>query len=247
MKLHVTGIVFLLAATRAASTFAGEPGAAPTPDDAMVSARLAYVERALQREEASTRTWHDGWLGAFSALAVLQVAVGSATTDAAVRGTAIVGGTKSLLAVASILVVPYTPLTASTTLRRLGAGTPSDRRTRLQLAESLLQRSASEERLRRSWVPLVAGALLNLGGATVMWAGYHRGGSGWFGLGSGMAIGQLYYHSQPTGAIGAWAAYARARDQGAPPPSTASLATRAPGPSWSLAPSPGGVVVQGTF
>jgi len=243
----VAGLVLLLSATRAAPTFAAGPDAAPAPDDAAVSARLAYVELALLREEAPTRTWRDGWLGTFSGLSLLQVALGTATTDNAVRGTAIVGGAKSLLAAASILVVPYTPLTASSTLRGLGARTPSERRAKLQLAESLLQRSAVEERFRRSWIPLVAGALLNLGGATVMWAGYRSGGAGWFGLGSGLVVGQLYYQSQPTGAISAWAAYARVRDQGAAPPSTASLAARTPGIRWSIAPSAGGVVVQGTF
>ena len=247
MKLPVAGLALSLATLLAAPALAVEPRAASVPDDIVVSARLAYVERALQLEEAPARTWRDSWLSAFSALSLLQLGIGSATTDTAVRGTAIVGGAKSLLAAASILVVPSTAVTASSTLHGLSARTPLERRAKLQLAESLLHRVAGEERFRRSWIPLVAGALLNLGGAGVLWAGYHRAGSGWFGLGSGLVVGQLYYQTQPTGAITAWAAYSRARDQGAAPPTAASLSARAPGIRWSIAPSAGGVAVQGSF
>ena len=41
---------------------------------------------------------------------------------------------------------------------------------------------------------------------------------GWFGLGSGLAVGQLFYQTQPTGAITAWSAYTRSRDLGKAPP-----------------------------
>ena len=241
MRPQAAGLALLLLAAHPAPASAEEP-----LDDAAVSARLAFVERVLAREESSTLTWRDGWLGAFSGLALLQVALGAGTTDTAVRGTAIVGGTKSLLAAASILVIPSTAVTVSSTLLGASASTPSARRARLTLAESLLSRIAREERFRRSWMPLVAGAFLNLGGATVMWAGYHRAFSGWFGLGSGLVVGQLYYQTQPTGAITAWAAYTKARAEGAAPP-FAVLAPRQPGIRWSLAPGAGGLVLRGSF
>lgn len=241
MRIRVAALLLMLLATHAA------PALAAAPDDAAVVARLAYLESVLAREEGKIHTWRDGWVSAFSAVALLQLGIGGASTDTGVRGAAFVGGTKSLLAAASILVVPATAAKASSTLRTLGARTPEERRARLRAAESLLEKSAAEARFRRSWIPLVAGAFLNLGGATVMWAGYHRAGSGWFGLGSGLVVGQLFYQTQPTGAIAAWADYTRAVDQGKAPPSAASLAAKEPSIRWSLAPSAGGLVVQGTF
>ncbi|MEP7123393.1 MAG: hypothetical protein ABJE95_20875 [Byssovorax sp.] len=239
MRIPVAGLVLALAATHAAPAHAA-------PDDAAIDARLAFVEAVLAREEGKLRTWRESWISTFSALALLQLGLGGATTDPAVRGTALIGGTKTVLAVASILAVPSTAIKASSTLRALGARTPRERRARLAAAERLLEASASEARFRRSWIPLVAGAFLNLGGATVMWAGYHRPGAGWFGLGSGVVVGQLFYQTQPTGAISAWAAYTRALQQGKPLPSV-SLVVKEPAIRWSLAPSAGGLVVQGTF
>jgi len=201
----------------------------------------------LARDGAKLQTWRDSWVSVFSALVVLQVGIGVPTTDVGVRGAALVGGAKSLLATASILVIPATLVTASVRLRELGARTPDERRAKLRVAGSLLEKSACESRFRHSWIPLVAGAFLDLGGATVMWAGYHRPGSGWLGLGSGIVVGQLFYQTQPTGAIVAWDAYTRALDQGKPPPTVASLAAREPAIHWSIAPGAAGILVQGTF
>jgi hypothetical protein len=241
MRIPVAGLVLLLAAIPTSSALAA------SPEDAEIDARLTYLEVVLAREEGKVHTWRESWVSAFSALALLQLGVGSATTDPGVRGSALVGGAKSLLAATSILVVPATAEKASSTLRKLGTSTPDERRARLRAAEQLLEASAGEARFRRSWIPLVAGALLNLGGATVMWAGYHRGGAGWFGLGSGLVVGQLFYQTQPTGAIAAWSAYTNALARGKAPPSAASLGAKEPSIRWSVAPSVAGLLVQGTF
>jgi hypothetical protein len=240
MRIFFAGLVLALVATHAA------PARAAPDDEAAIDARLAFLEAVLAREEGKMHTWRESWISAFSALSLVQLGLGSATTDPAVRGTAFVGGTKSLLAVASILAVPTTAIKASSTLQGLAARTPKERRARLRAAEQILEASAGEARFRRSWIPLVAGAFLNLGGAAVMWVGYHRPGAGWFGLGSGVVVGQLFYQTQPTGAITAWAAYTRALEQGKAPP-LASLVVKEPSIRWSIAPSAGGLVVQGTF
>lgn len=241
MRISAAGLALVLVATHVA------PALAAPPDDADVEARLAYLEVVLNRDESSVHRWRDSWISAFSALALLQIGVGAASTDTGVQGAAIVGGVKSALAAASILASPATAVTVTATLAPLGGRAPSDRRARLHAAEQLLAASASEARFRRSWIPLVAGAFLNLGGAAVMFAGYHRPASGWFGLGSGVVVGQLFYQTQPTGSIAAWAAYSTAVGQGKAPPSVASLAAREPSIRWSVTPSVGGLVVQGLF
>jgi hypothetical protein len=242
MKIRTAALALVLVAAHASPAFA-----APPDEDAAVTARLAFLEAVLARDGAKLGTWRDAWVSTFAALALLQVGVGVPTTDVGVRGAAFVGGIKSLLAAGSILAVPATIVTASARLGALDARTPEERRAKLLVAESLLQKSAAESRFRHSWMPLVAGALLNVGGAAVMWAGYHRPGSGWFGLGSGLVVGQLFYQTQPIGAIAAWDAYSRARDQGKPPPTVASLAAKEPAIRWSVAPGAGGVLLQGSF
>lgn len=242
MRISAFGLALVLVATAAASAHA-----APPSDDTAVEARLAYLEVVLTREESKVRTWRDSWVSAFSALSLLQLGVGAASTETGVRAAAVVGGVKAGLAAASILVVPATAEKASSTLSKLGGRSPAERRARLHAAEQLLETSAQEARFRGSWISLVAGAFLNLGGAAVLWAGYKRPGEGWFGLGSGLVVGQLFYQTQPTGSIAAWAAYSRAVGQGKAPPSVASLAAKEPSIRWSVTPGAGGLVVQGMF
>ena len=241
MKISAAGLALVLATAHVA------PALAAPPDDAAVEARLAYLEVALARDERQIRAWHDTWVSAFSALAVLQIGVGAASTDTGVRGAALVGGVKATLAATSILVSPTTALKNSATLSGFAGHTPADRRARLHAAEQLLEASSAEARFKRSWIPLVAGAFLNLGGAAVMWLGYKRPGPGWFGLGSGLVVGQLFYQTQPTSSIAAWAAYSTAVGQGKAPPSAASLTRKEASIRWAVAPGPGGLVVQGLF
>jgi hypothetical protein len=240
--LAVIAVVGVLFAARPAA--AAEPG----PSDADVSARLAYVERALGREERWARVWSYGWLIGFSGLVVGQSVVAITATDDSVRAAAVSGAIKSALGAGVRLFLPFTPASAAATLRRAPAATPAERRAKLRLAESLLRQSAAEERFNRSWFPLTAGAAVNLAGAYVLWAGYHRYGSGWFGLGAGVAVSQLQYWTQPTGLMGAWGAYLRAFPSSpALPASTPLPALQKPGMSWSLAPSAGGAGVQLSF
>jgi len=132
------------------------------------------------------------------------------------------------------MVLPFTARSAATRLRALGEDTPAARRAKLLEAESLLAASAREERFSRSWVPLGLGLALNLSSTFILWAGFHRPGAGWFGLGAGTAVSQLQFWTQPTGALTAWDAYTRGAWRSPP---------RAPVVRWSVS----GLSVQGSF
>lgn len=211
---------------------------AEDPGGAEIAARLAYVVAALEREEAPARTWSDGWTFAFAGLAVTQGALALTTTDPGVRAATIAGCIKSGIGFAARVALPVTARGAATSLRAMRADLPGARRAKLRAAESLLSQSAQEERFGHSWVPLGLGLALNVSSTFILWAGYHRAGAGWFGLGAATAVSQLQFWTQPTGAITAWEAYTRGAWRAPPRPAAVR---------WSLTPAGKGLAVQGTF
>jgi hypothetical protein len=208
------------------------------PADEAVAARLTYLVGALEQEEPWARTWADGWTAGFAGLAMTQAALAVAATDGGVRAASISGAIKAGVGFAARLVLPFTARSAATRLRAVREDTPDARRAKLRAAEALLAQSAREEGFSRSWVPLGLGVALNLSSTFILWAGFHRAGAGWFGLGAGTTVSQLQFWTQPTGAIGAWDAYTRGAWKALP---------RAPALRWSVTPAAGGLAVQRSF
>jgi hypothetical protein len=211
------------------------PRAARAGEPDETSARLAYVIGALEREEPSARLWSDGWTFGFAGLVATQATLALAASDASVRAATVSGAIKSGIGFTARLVLPFTARSAATRMRALPEDTLAARRAKLLAAEALLARSAGEERFSRSWVPLGLGLALNLSSTFILWAGFHRPGAGWFGLGAGTAVSQLQFWTQPTGAITAWDAYTRGAWR-LPPP-------RPPAVRWSVS----GLSVLGSF
>jgi hypothetical protein len=237
--LRAASVLSLIGLTAAAPARA-DPPPAEAPD-ADVRARLAFIERTLDREESSTRLFRGGWLAFFGGATLAQgalIATASASSDRVVSG---VGAAKAAVAFAFLLASPATVASSATTLRGAPSATPADRAAKLRLAESLLRSASEEERAGRSWFPLVGGALLNLAGAYTVWGATRNSGAGWFGLVSGIAVAQLQFYTRPTAAIRAWETYTRTRDP-------ARLA-RDPAPPvrFSILPSAGGLALQGWF
>jgi len=228
----------LLALARSARA---EPPIA-TADDADVSARLAWIEGVLERDEPRARLWRSGWLGAYGAVTLAEGALLANAQTSSDRINAAINAGKAGIAFTFVLVSPSTGSTASTILRALPEGTPAERRAKLARAEALLSASAKEERDGRGWFPQIGGALLNVGGAWLSWATTHgSSGAGWFGLLSGVAVGEAQILTTPSGAMRAWEAYARR--------GSAARLGPVPAPSMglSIAPSVGGVTLRGWF
>jgi hypothetical protein len=223
-----------------ATTARAEPAPAPAADDdAGVSARLAWLEKVLDREEAATRLWRGSWLGIYGGVSLVNVSLLASSTSAPARVSAAVNLGKAGVAFAFTLVSPATALKTPASLGELGE-TPEGRLARLRRAEALLRRIAKEEREGRSWFPLLGGAALNVGGAWLTWAAYRGSGfAGWFGLLSGFAVGQIQVFTQPTGAIRAQEAYLHAGDTARVPAES--------GVGLSIVAAPNGVGLRGSF
>lgn len=207
------------------------PCRAEPPD---VAARLAFLERVIEREQDRTRLWYDTWLGFFAAATLAQGGVVLATTAHQPRIAMGVGMAKSAIATGFMLIGPRRGRVAADSLRALPPKTST--LERLRAAESILRVIAAEERARQSWFPAIGGAALNVAGAWTVWALGRNSTPGWLGLVSGTAISLVHRFTQPTGAIRALEAYERG-DLRAPKAS----------PRASIAPSPTGIVIQGSF
>ncbi|MEO7327078.1 MAG: hypothetical protein ABI193_00775 [Minicystis sp.] len=233
----VLGASLLGALLGAAPAFAQET---PAPGDRDVSARLAFLVGVHERDEPRMRLWYDSWTSGFAALALAQTGVALGTEDRSTRISSVAGAIKATIGVVGMLVRPAVSRTAATKLRAMPEGTPEEKRAKLALAESLLQKSAVQERSRRAWPALLGAAIINLTSTYILWAGYHEYRGGWLGLGGGVVVAQVQFWTQPQGATVAWNAYARGQYQGPPPPAPSMF-------SWSLLPSPNGLALGGTF
>lgn len=230
--------VFVVVSTVAASARAE---GTTTPDDADVAARLAWIERVLDREASGTELWRGGWLGFYGAAVLVEGALLAVSTTRVDRVNDGVTVGKAALGFGFTLVLPATAAPSARALRGKPAGTPAERIAKLRLAESMLRAIAAEERERRGWFGQIGGALVNAGGAWITWlAARGSGGVGWFGAASGVAVAQLQFFTQPTGAIRAWEAYQRAGAGG-------RLGEPPPVWRWSIAPTAGGMAVRGVF
>jgi hypothetical protein len=213
----------------------------PVADDADVTARLAWIEHVLERDESSIRTWRGAFLGIYSAAALAEGALLANATTSADRINAAINAGKAGIGFTFLLVSPFTGNTAGTLLHALPAGTPAERRAKLARAEAWLRTSAKEEQDARGWFPQIGGAVLNVGGAWLSWA-TTRGtsGNGWFGLVSGVVGAELQILTAPSGATRAWAQYTRggAGRLGRVPAANLGL---------SIAPGVGGATLRGWF
>lgn len=164
-------------------------------------ARLARLEQSLREEQEATLRWSRAWVLTFAALTLGQAGAGLWWPDEGLRIDARVGAVKSGLGLLAAWAVPFVPHGAADELDALPSATPAQRQRKLAVAERLLRRAADDERLRSGWLPRLASAAVNLGGAYYLWLAHDRHVSGWLSLPSGLLVGELQIQTQPTGAL----------------------------------------------
>jgi len=232
----LTVLVACAAPARAQST--------PEPSDADLDARLAWLDRVLDREGFATRVWRGTWIGFYSGGTALETLLAVLNNTPAKLGARIDSGVNVAKAALGLGFTLFSPADAgprADNLRAMPTSTRAQRLAKLRYAEASLQAIASEERSRRGWFGLIGGALVNAGGAWVDWAAIKGNGTlGWITLTSGLAVAQIQFHTQPTGAIRAWDAYRRAG-------AGASLGDPPAVLRWSIGPTAGGAALRATF
>jgi len=205
--------------------------------DAEVAARLAFIEARLDAGTAAATRWSYGWLATYGVFTLGQYGLALAVKDPGLRADMAVGAVSSSLGVAPLLLLPFTPRFAAAELRALPEGTPDERRRKLARAERLLRKSAESEAAGRSWLAHVVGGGVAVAWGAVLAIAYHRVRSGVINGIAGVGICELQIFTQPTAAIADWDAYSRG----------ALRAARPRGPSFGVAPAPGGMGIAVTF
>jgi hypothetical protein len=192
-------------------------------------ARYAEILATFEANQGREALWWNGWTLFYGVVAGAQGTVALATRDPGLRVDASVGATKATLALGGMLLLtPRTPIRAAAVLRSMDASSDFARTRRLELAEKLLARAANDALFGTSWVAHVAVAIVNLGGAWVQWAGYHRTAQGWIGLAVGLATGEAAILTRPMRTARLWRATSRLQ-------------------GWTLAPTAGGATLMTTF
>jgi hypothetical protein len=210
----------------------------PPLDDAQVARRLAFLQARLDAGEGGAKLWFWGWSAAFLGLTAGHGAVGLLTTDRDLRIDATIGAISSGLGLLSTVALPPEAAFAPPGLRSMATSTPDERRQALGAAEKALRKAAFEARLGKSWIPHVAGAVVNLAGGAIRWFGYDHRTTAVLGIVGGAVVSEAKIWTQPDTSVVSLEEYERVFPAGSP---------AAPAATLTVVPLPGGLALTGTF
>jgi len=210
--------------------------------DREVTARIAFIEGALDRGAPAADLWWSGWLVGYSAATFGQVVGQYNTGDEKTKQNLLVGAATTGAGAIGQLVFPLDAGPLAARLRTMPAGTAEERKAKLESAESFLRRSAAQEAFGRSWKTHAINAAVNLAAGLVVWRHYERPArDGLVTFAVGQLISEAQIFTQPTAAIRDLREYEARTDFGGP------AAPRNARRIWYVSPTPGGVLVGCRF
>ena len=178
----------------------------PVVDERDAQQRVAFIQRTLDRIQPAERIWRYGWIIGFSTLAVGS-AIRPAIFGINELPAGIVGGTGSLLGLASVLVNDEHGSHAADDLRGYLSRTSDPWSIRLRTAEQAFRECARVEAFVGSWPAQLARAAVGFGSWAIITFAANQPQSGAINLGAGLVIGQLSNITHPRGMVDAWNRY----------------------------------------
>jgi hypothetical protein len=235
-KLLSAGTALLACAVPAAA----QPVAPGTDEE--VTARIAYLQGALDDGRHTARLWSWGWAAGYGAATAAQLAARSSSGSEKQRQDLAVGAATTLLGVVGLAVFPVEAGEFPDRLRGLPADTPEARRAKLGEAERSLRKAAAQEAAGRSWKTHAAAAAVNLAAGLAIWKHYDRPAEdGLITFAVGQLISEAQIFTQPTRAIRALRDYESRTDF------ATTITTAHPRPDWYVGAGPASVVVGVRF
>ena len=208
--------------------------------DADNTARLQFIEHALDAGQTAADRWWYGWLAAYSAAGIAQSALAVTTDDSHQRQDFAVGAMTSFVGAAGQFVFPLEAGRFAKALRAMPGETPEQRRAKLASAESYLERAARQEAFGRSWKSQASSLAVNAGAGLATSLLFDRPArDGLITFAIGQAVSELQFFTQPMKAVRDLAAYRRQHPG-------SRQASRA-GAVWSVSLSASHVSVRRTF
>lgn len=211
-------------------------------DDVHVTTRIDQIQGALDAGTVRASLWYWGFAG---------VQLGSGTVNGILAFTPgsqpgflvnrVVGAVQGYLGFLSLLINPMVASRAAAKLRALPSDSPTERRSKLAAAESLLERSADRERAGRAWYTHVIG--ITAGAASGLLLAFAFKETSWvdglINFGIVVAFAELQIWTMPTKAIKDWELYQQTGEL--------PVARRRVVPSFGIAAAPGGVAASVVF
>jgi hypothetical protein len=178
--------------------------------------RIDYIQRVLDEGDFRATLWWWSWMGIYGASTGASFYSAVTTSNGGTKVVQNVYGVQSALGMAGILASRFAAIYGAGELRAMPAGTADERAAKLAKAEGLLGSAAEDEEFGRSWISHALSAVVNGGGALVIWKGYddrlRRNGKDpdkealtCFAL--GMVVSEIQIFTQPTRAIDDWSSY----------------------------------------
>lgn len=203
-------MVFFLSGRGVLFAHAGAPS---SPPDEETDARIAHIQRVLDEGQAAAERWWFLWTAGFGVSAAINLAGGATSGEREDRGPLLVNGTKSLLAMAGLLLDPMVPAYAPGRLRAMPEETAEERRKKLVEAERLMEQSAAREKRGTSWGRYGLSLFINILGAAILLndpdvsSREKRNRQACLGLAAGVVAGTAAILTQPTRAVDDWRDY----------------------------------------
>ncbi|MFC1668979.1 hypothetical protein ACFL20_01190 [Spirochaetota bacterium] len=183
--------------------------------DVRAKEKIQYIQNVLNKGEFSAQLWWYGWISIYSSLTIGQYTLSGVAGKYSWPGkddrvNYIVGGSKSALGVAMLLIIPFTPAYAPGSLSELSQETDGELSIKLKEAERLMELSAHRAKRGRGWLKHVIVFVLNATGGIITWQCTKTSDSwktGLINFASGFAVAEAMIWTQPTRAGDDWARY----------------------------------------
>jgi hypothetical protein len=171
-----------------------------------VKERLSFIENALHSAQPRARTWWYGWIGGYSAGAIIQGSLSAANWNKKDKRDfaedMLVGSATCALGVGGLLIDPFIPAYAPRKMRQMPESTSEERRAKLMKAEELLRECARREKDGQGWLTHMLNLGANIAGGLVTVFVFDRSWSeGLVTFAVSESVSLLNIYSQPRRAI----------------------------------------------
>lgn len=180
--------------------------------DAENTARLHFIENALDTGQKTADLWWYGWLAAYGVAGIAQTSFAVATDDTHQRQDLAIGALTSFVGAAGQFVFPLQAGHFAKVLRMMPGSTPEERRAKLMTGEEYLEKAAAQEAFGRSWKSQASSLAVNGGAGLATSLLFDRPAKdGLITFAIGQAVSELQFFTQPMKAARDFAAYRRQR------------------------------------
>jgi hypothetical protein len=209
--------------------------------DAETTARLHFIEDALDTGQKAADRWWYGWLAGYGVAGIVQTSFAFAVDDSHQQQDLAIGALTSFVGAAGQFVFPLQAGRFARTLRTMPDGTPDQRRAKLTRGEAFLEKAAKQEAFGRSWKSQASSLAVNAGAGLATSLLFDRPAKdGLITFAIGQSVSELQYFTQPLKAVRDLTAY---RHQG----SLAGASAGRPPATWSLSVSASQISVSRVF